>query len=74
MEIRIGIKHSPRELTFESDATPDDVRATIDSAISEGQAFLTLTDSKQREYYVATKSISYIEFGGEISRKVGFIS
>lgn len=74
MEIRIGIKHSPRELAFESDAAAEEVRAAVETAIAEDQALLSLTDTKGRQYLVDTDSISYVELGGDAGRKVGFIS
>ncbi|XPP25567.1 MAG: DUF3107 domain-containing protein [Leucobacter sp.] len=74
MEIRIGIKHSPRELAFETDASADEVRSTVESAIAEDQALIALTDLKGRQYLVDTDSIAYIEIGGDAGRKVGFIS
>jgi hypothetical protein len=63
VEVRIGIKHSPRELSFETESTADEVRALI-----------ALADVKGRQYLVDTESIAYIELGGEGGRKVGFIS
>ena len=37
MEVRIGIIQSPREINFETDAAPDEVRATLESALAEGK-------------------------------------
>lgn len=72
MEVRIGIKHSPRELSFETEATADEVRALIEQATDS--AFVVLTDVKGRQYLVDTESITYVELGGDAGRKVGFIS
>ncbi len=74
MEVRIGIKHSPRELSFETESSAEEVRGEIDRAIADDSALLALTDSKGRQYLVDTESIAYIEIGAEIGRKVGFIS
>ncbi|MDI6023118.1 DUF3107 domain-containing protein [Leucobacter sp. UT-8R-CII-1-4] len=74
MEVRIGIKHSPRELSFEIDATADEVRALIEKAAADDSEFLSLTDSKGRQYLVDTDSVSYVELGAESGRKVGFIN
>ena len=74
MEVRIGIKHSPRELSFETDATPDTVRGQIEQAVADKAALLTLSDTKGRQYLVSTESISYVELGAEAGRKVGFVS
>lgn len=74
MEIRIGIKHSPRELAFETDAAADEVRAIVEQAIAEESALATFTDSKGRQYLVDTESIAYVELGGDAGRKVGFVN
>lgn len=74
MEVRIGIKHSPRELAFETESTADEVRALIEGAVAEDSALIALADTKGRQYLIDTESIAYIELGGEGGRKVGFIS
>lgn len=74
MEVRIGIKHSPRELAFETSSTADEVRALVENAIADESTLLALADSKGRQYLVDTDSIAYIELGGDGGRKVGFIS
>lgn len=74
MEVRIGIKHSPRELSFEVDSTPAEVRAIIDQAVSNDDELLALTDLKGRQFLVDTDSIAYIELGAESGRRVGFVS
>ena len=74
MEIRIGIKHSPRELTFDTDTSADDVRSAVESAISNDAPLVALSDVKGHHYLVHTASIAYVELGGEGGRKVGFIS
>lgn len=74
MEVRIGIKHSPRELSFEIDGSADEVRSTVEQAVANDSELLALTDSKGRQYLIDTDSISYVEIGAEIGRKVGFIN
>ncbi len=74
MEVRIGIKHSPRELSFEVDSTPAEVRAIIDQAVANDDELLALTDLKGRQFLVDTDSIAYIELGAESGRRVGFVS
>ncbi|WP_427868583.1 DUF3107 domain-containing protein [Leucobacter luti] len=74
MEVRIGIKHSPRELAFESDASAEELRTLVEDAIVKATPLLSLSDAKGRRYLVSTESITYVELGGEGERKVGFIS
>ena len=72
MDVRIGIKQSPRELAFETDETADEIRALINTADDRG--FVALTDTKGKQILVAVDSIAFIEFGGDAGRKVGFVS
>ncbi|NLB46802.1 MAG: DUF3107 domain-containing protein [Microbacteriaceae bacterium] len=74
MEVRIGIKHSPRELSFEVDTSPADVRALVEKAVANDAELLTLTDTKGRQFLIDTDSIAYIEIGAEAGRRVGFVS
>lgn len=74
MEVRIGIKHSPRELSFETDSTPDEVRQLVEKSVAESATLLTLSDTKGRQYLIDTDSISYLELGAEAGRKVGFVN
>jgi len=74
VEVRIGIKHSPRELSFETDASADEVRGLIEDAIGKDGALVALSDAKGRQYLVDTESIAFVELGGEAGRKVGFVS
>ena len=74
MEVRIGIKHSPRELSFETDATADTVRGQVEQAVAGNAPLLSFSDTKGRQYLVDTDSISYVELGAEAGRKVGFVS
>ncbi|MFD5599777.1 DUF3107 domain-containing protein [Leucobacter sp. NPDC058333] len=74
VEIRIGIKHSPRELAFDTDSSADEVRRVVEEAITNSAALVSLSDVKGHQYLVNTEAIAYIELGGEGGRKVGFIS
>lgn len=74
MEVRIGIKHSPRELSFESDASADELRTLVEDAIVKAAPVVTLVDAKGRSYLLSTESIAYVELGAGSERKVGFVS
>lgn len=74
MEVRIGIKDSPRELTLETEQTAAEVRQLIEDATASDAALVTLVDAKGHQFLIATRSIAYVELGGETTRKVGFIS
>lgn len=75
MEVRIGIIQSPREINFETDAAADEVRRTLEAALSEGkQPLVSFTDNKGKQFLVPTASIAYVELGGDAGRRVGFVN
>lgn len=73
MEIRIGIQHAPRELSFETEATAADVNALLTAALASG-GVLTLADVKGQSYLVPAGNVAYIEFGSTQARPVGFVN
>ncbi|MDO5644273.1 MAG: DUF3107 domain-containing protein [Dermabacter sp.] len=72
MEIRIGVQHSPRELTLTTDLSPEELSAKVASAIADG-SLLSLTDVKSRSVLVPGERISYVEYSTEEPRRVGFL-
>jgi hypothetical protein len=73
MELRIGVVHTPKELSLELDGTADDVVGTIDEALAGGTPVVWLTDTKGRRVGIPAERIAYVEIdedGG--SRRVGF--
>ncbi|MFE4950266.1 DUF3107 domain-containing protein [Leifsonia sp. NPDC056665] len=73
MEIRIGIVNAPRELSFESSQSPEELTEQIQGGISSGTGILKLADDKGRVYIVPTAGIAYVELGTEESRRIGFV-
>ncbi len=71
VEVRIGINQSARELSFETDASADDVRALIEA---ETTGLVTLADNRGRQFLINRESITYVELGSDVARKVGFVS
>jgi len=74
MDIRIGIKHSARELSLDTADTAAQLEAKVSSSIESGAKLISLTDSKGNVFLVPTEGISYLEIGAEEARRVGFIS
>lgn len=74
MDIRIGIANSPRELNIESSQTAAEVEKIVSAALESESKFITLTDLKGKVYIVPVASFSYLEMGGEESRRVGFFA
>ncbi|RBP66306.1 uncharacterized protein DUF3107 [Brevibacterium sanguinis] len=71
MEIKIGVKHSPREIVLDTDESAKELAARIDESI-RAESLLTFTDSKGRQVLVPAASLGYVEMGSETVRRVGF--
>ena len=49
MEVKIGVLHTPREITLESAQTPDEVSKLVAEALKSVDGQLTLTDEEYQE-------------------------
>lgn len=74
MEIRIGIINTGRELSFETAASADEVRAQVTAALEQSASHLSFADVKGNSYLVPTATLAYVELGTEESRRVGFFA
>lgn len=74
MDIRIGINHTGRELSFESSESAEDVKSAIAAALDKGASHLSFTDVKGNSYIVPTASLAFVEVGSEETRRVGFVA
>jgi hypothetical protein len=74
MDIRIGIKHSSRELSFETTASAEEIESSVAQSIESGAKLLNLVDSKGNRFLIPTDSVTYLEIGAEETRRVGFIA
>ena len=74
MDVRIGVKDTARELSFESNQSASEIEAAVAAALSGSTNVLTLTDSKGRKFVVPAAGLAYVEIGAEESRRVGFIA
>jgi hypothetical protein len=73
MELRIGVVHTPKELTLELDGTADEVVGKIDKALADGSAVVWLTDTKGRRIGIPAQRIAYVELDEDAgSKRVGF--
>lgn len=73
MEIRIGILNAPRELSFESSQSADEVSTAVTTALDGDSSTLRLADNKGSVYIVPTANLAYVELGSEESRRIGFV-
>lgn len=69
MQVTIGIKHSPRELTLETTASQEDVLTSLAGAATQD---VTVSDDKGRKIFVPAGSLAYVELGEATPRRVGF--
>jgi hypothetical protein len=74
MDIRIGIRDSSREISFESAQSAGEVEAAVAAVLEGGAKVLKLTDNKGRRFIVPTEALGYVEIGAEEARRVGFIA
>lgn len=72
MEIRIGVRDVAREVVFESDDAPEQVRSQIADALSSGSHLIELQDDKGGTVLVPTAALGYIELGSPEKGRVGF--
>ena len=74
MDIRIGIRDSGREISFESAQTASEVEAAVAAVLEGGAKVLKLADNKGRRFIIPTEAIGFVEIGAEETRRVGFIA
>lgn len=70
MEVRIGVQHVAREITFETTLTADELVETVKAA--RAAELLELTDDKGGRVIVPSASIGYVTLGAERKAGVGF--
>jgi hypothetical protein len=71
VEVKIGVQNVAREITFDTDATAEEVAKAVSQAVDKG-GLLTLTDAKGRQVLVPGAVIGYISLGESERRGVGF--
>jgi hypothetical protein len=73
MEVRIGVVHTARELSIETDESPEAVSTALDQALTNGAKLFWLTDTKGRRIGVPVDKIAFVEVAADAGgRKVGF--
>lgn len=74
MDIKIGIRQSAREISFESAQSAAEVESLVAASLEAGAKVLKLVDNKGRLFVVPTDALAYVEIGAEETRRVGFIA
>jgi hypothetical protein len=70
VDVTIGVQNVAREITLETDASPDEVAAAVDAALAGG--VLRLTDTKGRQVLVPGTAIGWVQVGSTDKGRVGF--
>jgi hypothetical protein len=71
MEVKIGVQHVGRELSVETEESPDAILKGLNHALTEDAVF-SLTDAKGHTVAVPAQKVAYLYFTSESGRKVGF--
>jgi hypothetical protein len=72
MEITIGVRQAPKEITLNVDTRAEAVSEAIATALKVGEPIITLTDKHGRTVLIPTAALAYVEIGGNETRRVGF--
>jgi hypothetical protein len=72
VEVKIGIKDTPRELVVSSGQSPEEVEKLVAEALTAGDGLFRISDEKGRKYIVPSDRIAYVEIAPSDVRKVGF--
>ena len=73
--MRIGVTYSAKELDLEvpEGTSAEEVRKTVESALSDDDNVLWLTDRKGRQVGVPASKVAYVEIGSpHEERRIGF--
>lgn len=72
MEVRIGVVHTPKELTCEVDVAPEEVMKLVEAALANDDGVLWL-DAKGRKVGVPAERLAYVEIDTDAGpKRVGF--
>lgn len=72
MEVKVGVLHTPREITLESTQSPEEVEELVGAALKSVDGQLSLTDERGRKIIVPANLIAYVEIAQADTRRVGF--
>jgi hypothetical protein len=72
MEVKIGVLHTPREITVDSAQTPEEVQELVAAALKSVDGQLALTDERGRKVIVPANLVAYVEIAQADTRRVGF--
>jgi hypothetical protein len=73
VEVKIGVLHTPREITLESTQTPSEVEELVSNALKSVDGQLSLLDERGRRVIIPANLIAYVEIAQADVRRVGFV-
>ena len=71
VEVKVGVLHTSRELTVESELSPSDVERLVDEAVTAGKP-LRLEDARGSVMIIPSSTLAYVEIGSTKRGGVGF--
>ncbi len=71
MEVKIGVQNVAREITFETDDSPEQVAGAVEKALASGEV-ISLTDTKGRRILVPGTALGWVQIGESEKGRVGF--
>jgi len=71
MDVRIGICHVARELSFQTDQTAEAVTQEIMRALA-GEQIAHFTDVQGHQWLIPVAGLGYVEMGEAAAKSVGF--
>ena len=72
MEVKVGVKGGPRELSIDISLSPEELAKTVRAALAAENGLLVLVDEKGRQLLVPAEKLAYVEIGDTNERRVGF--
>jgi len=72
VEVKIGVLHTPREITLDSAQTQKEIEQIVAMALANSEGQLALADEKGRKVIVPANLVAYVEIAQPDARRVGF--
>lgn len=72
MEVKIGVTHANREITFDTESSADEVHKAVSDALTTEQGVFELRSEKGGVLYIPADKLAYVEIPSHAGRRVGF--
>ena len=71
VEVKIGVQNVAREIVLESDQSPEEIEALVNTALTAG-GVLNLVEASGRRVMIPVATIGYVDVGASKKGSVGF--